>query len=348
MKWTIILTIIIGMTATTIAQNKPLDGKCYIIGHRGAPGYGGENTLWGFEKALDLGADGFEIDLVQTKDGKLIVGHDYKLERLLGEEQLGDLFPDKKKKDHWYITDFTFDELRTMKVTFPAPDTDRYNYKELGEDYMMPSLAETLALLKRKRSELNRPDLKIYIEIKTKKKHDHTMTLQEISDQIKSDLTEAGLIDDPNVWIQSFDYDMMDVIAAEPAFANLDKTQLSFDSAREILQFSKKRRAKKYLKKKILNRNLQILHVWKVPVRRIIDTKKVPMIEMAHSMGIPIHLYTFRDPQHATDYASFPIYKVEGFSNEIEELQYFMKLGVDAVMTDYVTSAIEARERLQN
>ena len=50
----------------------------YNIAHRGAPYHHPENTLDGFKKALDLGANGLELDLCLTEDGKIIVFHDPK------------------------------------------------------------------------------------------------------------------------------------------------------------------------------------------------------------------------------------------------------------------------------
>jgi glycerophosphoryl diester phosphodiesterase len=46
-----------------------------IIGHRGAAGHLPENTMPGFHKAMELGADGFELDVRVTADAKLIVVH---------------------------------------------------------------------------------------------------------------------------------------------------------------------------------------------------------------------------------------------------------------------------------
>lgn len=45
-----------------------------IIGHRGAHGHP-ENTIPSFERAIELGADGVELDVRRSKDGKLIVVH---------------------------------------------------------------------------------------------------------------------------------------------------------------------------------------------------------------------------------------------------------------------------------
>ena len=49
--------------------------------HRGAWAYAPENTMTSFRKALQLGANGIELDLQQTKDGKIVVFHDNEIEK---------------------------------------------------------------------------------------------------------------------------------------------------------------------------------------------------------------------------------------------------------------------------
>lgn len=49
--------------------------RAIIIGHRGARGLAPENTLLGFEKALEYDIDMIEFDIRQTKDDVLIVIH---------------------------------------------------------------------------------------------------------------------------------------------------------------------------------------------------------------------------------------------------------------------------------
>jgi glycerophosphoryl diester phosphodiesterase len=51
------------------------------IGHRGAKGYVAENTLASFEKAIELGVDGIELDVHLSSDGKVIVIHDETIDR---------------------------------------------------------------------------------------------------------------------------------------------------------------------------------------------------------------------------------------------------------------------------
>ncbi|MFT9497801.1 glycerophosphodiester phosphodiesterase [Anaerosolibacter sp.] len=53
----------------------------HIFAHRGASGYAPENTMAAFRKALEMGADGIELDVHLSKDGHLIVCHDETLQR---------------------------------------------------------------------------------------------------------------------------------------------------------------------------------------------------------------------------------------------------------------------------
>lgn len=65
--------------------------------HRGASAYAPENTMTSFRKALQLCANGIELDLQQTKDGKIVVFHDNKI--------------DKKSNEKGKISDYTYKEL---------------------------------------------------------------------------------------------------------------------------------------------------------------------------------------------------------------------------------------------
>ena len=51
------------------------------IGHRGAKGYVTENTLASFQKAIDIGVDGIELDVHLSSDEKVMVIHDETIER---------------------------------------------------------------------------------------------------------------------------------------------------------------------------------------------------------------------------------------------------------------------------
>jgi glycerophosphoryl diester phosphodiesterase len=80
-----------------------------IIAHRGASGYAPENTLKAFSLAVGMGASDFEFDVHRTKDGVLVVHHDYDLKRTAGSEAR--------------IADLAYSELRKLNVAAHfAPD----------------------------------------------------------------------------------------------------------------------------------------------------------------------------------------------------------------------------------
>ena len=58
-----------------------LAARPLVIAHRGGSKLAPENTLAAFRNAVKLGADGFELDIHLTKDGRLIVIHDDTVDR---------------------------------------------------------------------------------------------------------------------------------------------------------------------------------------------------------------------------------------------------------------------------
>ena len=73
-----------------------------VIGHRGAGNEGGENTIGGIRKAIDLDCYGTEIDIQRTYDGYYILNHDKTFKRVAGVNKApGDL---------------TLEEIRHLKL----------------------------------------------------------------------------------------------------------------------------------------------------------------------------------------------------------------------------------------
>jgi glycerophosphoryl diester phosphodiesterase len=73
-----------------------------IISHRGASAYAPENTLKAFTLAVEMGSRDFEFDVHRTKDGILVVHHDFDLKRTAGHAAR--------------ISDLTYSELRKYNV----------------------------------------------------------------------------------------------------------------------------------------------------------------------------------------------------------------------------------------
>ena len=78
-------------------HNQFYSQKFFIYGHRGVPYLKKENTLESFQKAIDLGYDGIELDIMSTSDGQLIINHDtfLKIEKNKKEEAVSNIHYNK-------------------------------------------------------------------------------------------------------------------------------------------------------------------------------------------------------------------------------------------------------------
>ncbi len=99
--------------------------RVLVWAHRGASGHAPENTLPAFEKAVELGADGVELDVQFTKDGQIVVIHDEKINRT--------------SNGKGYVKDQTLEELRNFNFN--------KKFEECGF-CKIPTLEDVYALLK--------------------------------------------------------------------------------------------------------------------------------------------------------------------------------------------------------
>ena len=80
-------------------HHKIYNQNFFVYGHRGVPFLEKENTLKSFERAIELGFDGIELDIMSTKDGKIIEATVEKsnLEQIKEAENKSVRLPDDKK-----------------------------------------------------------------------------------------------------------------------------------------------------------------------------------------------------------------------------------------------------------
>lgn len=79
-----------------------------VYAHRGFSGMYPENTMLAFQKALEAGADGVELDVHLSKDGELMIIHDEALARTTGKEGL--------------VSDYTRSELEKIQASKTKDD----------------------------------------------------------------------------------------------------------------------------------------------------------------------------------------------------------------------------------
>jgi glycerophosphoryl diester phosphodiesterase len=80
------------------------------IAHRGARSIAPENTLLAAQRAIDVGADAWEIDVQLSSDGEPVILHDETLARTSDVRKVKAF----SKKQPWFVRDFTLAELQTL------------------------------------------------------------------------------------------------------------------------------------------------------------------------------------------------------------------------------------------
>ena len=150
-----------GKSNLSPGQTQPAN-HIYVIGHRGAAGLAPENTLAAFNKACEIGVDAVELDVLLTKDRKIVVHHDYALKPDIARTPKGKWLPG----DGSTINTITLKELKTYDVGRLKPGTryaKRYPEQEPADGERIPTLDEVIELMK------NNCNLatELWIEIKT-------------------------------------------------------------------------------------------------------------------------------------------------------------------------------------
>ncbi|MFI3236515.1 MAG: glycerophosphodiester phosphodiesterase [Lachnospiraceae bacterium] len=111
--------------------------KSKVWAHRGASGYAPENTIDAFILAMEMDADGVELDVQLTKDGELVVIHDERI--------------DRTSTGTGYVKEYTLEELK--KFSF-------HNNMDEYQGVTIPTLREVYEALKESSLEIN-------VELKT-------------------------------------------------------------------------------------------------------------------------------------------------------------------------------------
>lgn len=147
-----------------------MEKQTLVWAHRGASSYAPENTLEAFRKAVEMGADGVELDVQLTKDGELVVIHDETV--------------DRTSDGSGWVKDFTY--ARISRFNFNRTHPEGY------ERAMIPTLEEVYELLKP-------TGLTINVELKT-----GVVFYPEIEARVLDLTARMGL--EERVWYSSFNH----------------------------------------------------------------------------------------------------------------------------------------------
>ena len=184
-----------------------LDGELpLVIGHRGASGYLPEHTLESYRRAIELGADFIEPDLVATKDGFLVARHEPNITLTTDVSTRPEFASRKTKKmvdgveeEGWFATDFTLAEIKTLRAVQPMADRDQ-SFNGL---YQIPTLDEVLDLAKSEGARVQRT-VGVYPE--TKHPTYHVNQGLKLEDRLLDTLARYGYTSKSSpVIVQSFE-----------------------------------------------------------------------------------------------------------------------------------------------
>ncbi|XP_034556839.1 glycerophosphodiester phosphodiesterase domain-containing protein 5 [Notolabrus celidotus] len=111
------LTVLLGLyviplyiTSPCIMDPSSLKQRPDVIGHQGAPMLAPENTLWSFQRALQMNVTGFEADVTISEDGVPFLLHDRTLQRTTDVQKV---FPDRQMIDASFFNWTDLQQLNT-------------------------------------------------------------------------------------------------------------------------------------------------------------------------------------------------------------------------------------------
>lgn len=176
-----------------------------IYGHRGARGLYPENTIFGFEKCLDNDLNGFELDVVVSKDHQLIVSHEpwmnYKFCSHPNEIPIT-----RKNQATFNLYKMTVEEIQQFDCGSKL--NINYPYQQLT-----PCVKPTLAELFVRFNAIKHKSIAIQIELKSYKKWYGIYQPQpDVYAQIIIDFFKQHKLDRHQIVIKSFDTKLLNLI----------------------------------------------------------------------------------------------------------------------------------------
>ncbi|MCK6373523.1 MAG: glycerophosphodiester phosphodiesterase [Zoogloea sp.] len=344
-------------------------GAPLVIGHRGASGSLPEHTLESYKAAIEQGADFIEPDLVLTKDGVMIARHEPMLD---GTTDVATKFPASRMSTRnvdgvpttaYFASDFTLAEIRTLRaVQARANRSQAYNGL-----FGIPTLDEVIALAKSEGARLGRT-VGIYPEIKHSTFHADEVRFgaNVFEEKLLTTLhTAYGNVATAPVFIQSFEVSNLQYLNTRTNIKLvqlIDADDVKDDGSMSLVapyhkpyDFVVKNDARSFADL-LTSTGLDFVKTyadavgpWKPYLVKTvndgvertgdatltINDRRVDgstgVIELAHQKGLLVHTWTFRDD--ASGY---------GFADPKAEMQYYMRLGIDGVFTDFPATGVAA------
>lgn len=200
-KNTILAIVALGLVAcSTMKQTTTVQRGLDKQGHRGSRGLMPENTIPAMLKAVELGVTTLEMDVVVSKDHKVVVSHDVFFHQNITTTPEGKTLTKAEAEKHLLYT-MPYDSIRKYDVGLkPHPDFPRQQKMAVHK----PLLSDLLDASEKAAKESGRPVL-YNIEIKSKPENDGKKhpPIEEFVDLAMAVINAKGTTS--RTTIQSFD-----------------------------------------------------------------------------------------------------------------------------------------------
>ncbi|CAM3550017.1 glycerophosphodiester phosphodiesterase [Zobellia roscoffensis] len=333
-----------------------------VIAHRGAQSIYPEHTLEAYAKAIEMGADYIEPDLVMTKDSFLVARHEPFISgttNVADVPEFADLKTTKnldgKEITDWFVSDFTLEQIKKLKAKQARSDRSD-NFDGM---FQIPTIEEIIALAKSRKT-INGNDVGLYPEMKHP--YFHNEMGFAIEDALLTVLSRAGMNSyESPVFVQCFEVAPLQYINSKSDVKLVQLISTYNVNADGTLDFNVPEgdfisyaapfdfyangddRTYEYFSTdagmRFVSSYAEGIGPWKPFVisftkdesGTIAVLPKTDFVVLAHKYELQVHPYTFRNED-------------EKWSNGNPEAEYhlFFDAGVDGVFTDYTDDAVNA------
>jgi glycerophosphoryl diester phosphodiesterase len=326
-----------------------------VIAHRGASEYRPEESKSAYELAIEMGADYIEPDIVTTKDHVLVARHDNWLNDTTDVANHPEFASLKKTKTidgvahtDWFTEDFTYAQLRTLRLKERLPDLRSGSSAFDGID-PVASLDEVLRIAK---------DHHVGVYPETKHPTYFRSIGLPLEDELLKDLAEYGFKGkNDKVFIQSFETSNLRALHKK---TSIKLIQL-IDTQGAPYDFVANHDPRTYsdlVTPAGLKGIAQYAYGVGPGLTRIIPVDAsnhvlppTTLVADAHHAGLAVHPWTVR-PENSflpVEYrqgnpASPNFLRAEGDASRL--LADFYKLGVDGIFSDDSALAVSTRHRV--
>lgn len=342
-------------SAPATAAHPPSTRLPIVIAHRGASAYRPEESRHAYELAIEMGADYIEPDVVTTKDHVLVARHDNWLNDTTDVADHPEFASLKKTKtidgvEHtdWFTEDFTYAQLRTLRLKERLPDLRPGSSAFDGQD-PIAGLDEVLQIAK---------DHHVGVYPETKHPTYFRSIGLPLEDELLKELAEYGFKGrNDKVFIQSFETGNLRELSKKTGIRLIQLIDTQ-GAPYDLVANHDPRTYSDLVKPEGLAWIAQYAYGIGPGLTRIIpvdatDHAQPPttLVRDAHRAGLAVHPWTVRPENYflPVEYQegdpgspSFP--RAEGDASRL--LADFYKLGVDGIFSDDSALAVSTRARV--